>query len=249
MGVMIVANTSDFSANPVGHVGLTTSVSAGLQSLFELRKTASKATNNSAPSRIKGSVVGTPGYYPDHLTVSPANSVLFPSKPANGGLTIATVVKSKLGGSTSDHVVGSDITGSAVNGSVTIHHYNRRTQLTPYHYAMQSSPLSGYAQLGAYLDLAAGLDGTYQLFVGVLEDEVSARLYHPKSGAVHVKPVAAGRFFSFDAPAAFRTASAPSGGSHDVGLFAHWNRPLTLAEINTFYAEMVTQFAALGVTL
>lgn len=248
MGLLLVANNADYSTSPVGHVGLGTTITSGLQSLFELRRSASKSSYNSVLGGAPGTVIGSPTFNTTSDNVTPANYVLFPSKPVNGGLTFAFVVKMKTGGTINDNIVTSNVPLSVVNGAAWSYLYNRRVAVVGYSYASNTPPLTGYTALTAFLDYAAASDGTYEMFFGVLEDTVSVRIYNAKAGLTNAAS-ATGRYFGFDTPARFRTTGDSGGGAHDESMFAHWNRVLSVAEMDTFYAEMKAQFGAVGLSI
>lgn len=250
MGILLVSKNSDFSANPVGHAGLYTSITDGLQSLFETRRSASKATNNSAPGGASGSVIGAPTFSAASTNVGPANTVLFGSKPTSGGLSMAVIVKMKNGGVANDGVAGVSLSGAAAtNGSVLFSLYNRQLSFQGYSYAAGSvPPLSGYTALVARQNFLADSDGVFELFFGVLENNVSVRLYHPKTTTLTTNP-AVGRDFAFNAPPLFSTAAQNTGYTQDVAMFAHWSGVKTPAEMNTFYSEMQSQYAKLGLVI
>ena len=250
MGILLRDKNADFSSNLVGHAGLYTSVTGNLKALHELRRSAAKVVKNSAPGMPDGSTFGSPTYAATNITTTNANGVAFNTKPANGGLTVATLVKMKNGGATSDTVVGITALGSgATAGSLWFHLYNRRIQFNAYSYAAGSvPPLTGYDTKAAYQDFTAASDGLYEMFFGVLENGVSLRLYHPKTGTLTTAS-ATGRDFCFDNPPSVQTHPWSGTTAQDQALFAHWSSVLTPTQMNTFYAEMKAQYALLGLTI
>lgn len=247
-GILLVSKIADFSANPVNHAGLYTTVTSGLQSLHETRRNASKAIHNSAPGKAPGSIIGAPTFSATSASVTPANSVVFGSAPVSGGLTVAVAFKQRNGGS-SETVFGFIPGSSTTRGGCYLNHYNRRLSLEGYTYpAGTVAPLSGYAQASCFLDMDASYDNAYELFFIQLENNVNDRIVHQKSAAVG-SASAVGKDFCFDNAAPFRTCYQTATLAHDVALFGHWSRVLTSIERATFYAEMQAQFLALGLTL
>lgn len=251
MGIMLYDKNADYSANGVGHAGLYTSVTSGLQALHELRRNGSKALNNAAPGKPNGSAFGSPTYLATSVTTTNANGVIFGSKPANGGLTVATLVKMKNGGVLTDSVVGLNALGasSIAAGSLWFYLYNRRIAFNAYSYALGAvPPLTGHTEIGAFQDFTAGSDGLYELFFGVLENNVSLRLYHPKTGTL-TSTSATGRDFCFDNPKNIQTHPFSGTTAQDQAMFAHWSRVISPTEMNTFYTEIKEQYALLGLTI
>jgi hypothetical protein len=251
MGMLLIDKAADYSARAIGHAGLYTSVSTGLESLHELRRSASKAINNAAPNKAQGAVIGAPTFSPASMNMTFANAVRLGSRPANGGLTVATIVKMKTGGATNDGVVGTPVDAVTSVGAAWITLYNRRLSFSAYSYAAGSTPpLSGYTIVAAYLDFTAPSDGLYEMFFGVLENGVSIRVYHPKSGNLFTTATA--RDFAFDSPALFQTCTTPvtpGTTAQDEAMFGHWSRVLTPTEMNTVYGEMQLQFARLSLAI
>lgn len=250
MGILLYDKNADYSATSVGNAGLYTSVTGNLKALHELRRNASKTINNSAPGMLSGSVFGTPTYAATNITTTNANGVIFNSKPANGGLTVAIVVKMKTGGAITDSVVGINNLGAAATvGSLWFYLFNRRIAFNAYSYPAGSvSPLSGYNTISAYQDFTAPSDGLYEMFFGVLENGISLRFYHPKTSTLTTTS-ATGRDFCFDAPANIQTNPLAGTTAHDQSMFAHWSAVLTPTQMNTFYAEIRDQYALLGLTI
>lgn len=249
MGRLLIDPSADFSANPVGHAGLNTSVTNGLIALHELRYSRSKACHNSAPGELGGTEIGSPTYSDTSINVTKDNSILFGCHPKNGGYTFAFVVKLKNGGTVSDGVVGAFDGSGATTGTAYAYHYNRRTQLGLSCYpAGTVPPLSGVATLAPFLDSVSGDDGKFRLFIATAEDNVAATLYYPGGGTSNAAS-AVGKEFLFNGPAEFRTCPLAGTTAQDVALFAHWNRVITSDERAAFYSEMKEQFARFGVTL
>lgn len=251
MGLLITDKTADFSANPVGHAGLTTSVTSGLKALFETRRSTSKATNNSAPNMPNGWLTGTPPTFSATEAAVVSASGIALSTPASGGLTIMVVAKMVSTGSTAtDYVAGSIAGTSTTQGCAAIAVGGRSAKLAVYTYTSNTPPLAGFASLNVSQSFLAGDDNTYQMLFGVLEDAVSARLYRPQTGTMVVQATPTG-YFGFDKPAMFTTtpyATAP-GAAESIAMFGHWSRPLLQAEMNTIYAEMKAQAAGYGLTI
>lgn len=250
MGLLLVDKTADYSANSIGHAGLYTSVTGSLEALHELRRSASKAINNPVPGKSGAGVFGSPVFSAASVQTDPSKGVMFGSKPANGGLTVATIVKVKTGGSTSSTVVGTPATGNGPStGALWFYNYNQRVAFQAYSYPSGAvPPLSGYDTKSAFQDFLAGSLGAFELFFGVLENGVSLRLYHPKTGTL-VTSSATGRDFCFDASPRFQTHPWNGTEQQDQAMFAHWSRVLTPTEMNTFYNEMQTQYSRLNLII
>lgn len=252
MGLLLVDQSADFSAVAVGHAGLYTSLTTGLQALHETRRNNAKTISNSAPGKEDAAVQGVIPYTAVSAQVTSPNSVLFSNKPASGGLTIAIIVKNKNGGVIQDNIVGMIPGASATQGAVYFLMWNRRIQFAAYDYPRPTVlPLAGQASGSVAIDTIAGDDGNFELYFGILEDNVGLRLYRPKTD-VTVSTAKVGRNFDFDGPVNFRTspnAVTPLPGPQDLAMFAHWSVVLTPTQMKTFYAEMKAQYAALGTAL
>lgn len=248
MGILIVDQAADFSAAPVGHAGLYTSLSTGLLALHEIRRSNSKAINNAATVQANGSVIGAPTWSAASGAITQANSVLFGTRPQSGGMTFASIFKIKNGGGNLP-IFGSSPGTSVTQGLVEMQHYNRRITFHAYSYAAPGTPpLASQTDITAFKDLTVTEDGTYELFFGVLEDAVSLRLRRAKDASTVTTTTA--RYFSFDNPKPFRTMiETGTAETQDISMFGAWSRVLTPAEMITFYAEMQQQFALLGLTI
>ena len=246
MGTLFTDKAADYSAISVGHAGLYTSVTSGLLALFETRRSASKAINNSAPGGAEGSIIGSPTFGATNMQASFGAGETFLTKPS-GSHTIALVVVTKNGGSSSDIAVGSFSASAVTTGATYFTMYNQRLTLASTSYATGAAPpLSGNSNINAYIDFTLVQP---ELVVGVVESGVSARLYHPRTGLV-VTTAATGRDFVYDNPTLYQTFPvAGSGATFNESLFAHWNRVLTPAEIATFYSDIRSQYALLGLSI
>lgn len=248
MGLAFIDKNADFSAFSLGHLGLYTSVTSGLLGLFETRRSIPKTVQNSAPGVAGATILGAPTLSAGSANVSNGNGVVFPSAP-NASHTIAVVAKMKAGGSiTGDMVVGSWSAASfSAKGAayLNIAGYQARFESTVYT-AGATPPLSTATTAAAILTLPSV--ASFELLVGQVENGVSIRLYHPKSGAVATTS-ATGKDFANNAALNYQTISNPAGAAQDVALFAHWNRVLTPTEIATFYAEIQPQLARISVLI
>ena len=247
MGITLIVKNADFSGVAVDYLKIETSVKFGLLSLFETRLNAAKAADN-AGSGADGAIIGAPTYSIGSGVFSNANSVLFGSAPTKDQ-TILTVFKIKNGGvAVTDLVVGSPTANATTKGAVYFSHYNRRLDFVSTTFPLGAvPPLAGSTNRSAGHDFPAGDEGKFVMAAGILESNVSLRLYLPKTGTLYTSS-AVGRDFSFDNQGSFRTA--PGGtASFEVALFAHWNRPLSTTELNTVYAEIKPQLARFGIDI
>lgn len=244
MGTRFTESGADYSTISLGHAGLYTSVSTGLVALFETRRSASKAINNSAPGSAPGTILGAPTFSAGSAAVAPANKVSFATKPA-GSHTIIAILKVKNGGTTADGVVGSYLNPTTA-GAAYFTASNWRVSVEAVVFpAGAVPPLSGAAGLIASIDMPAVAN--FEMVAAVMESGVSLRLHRPKTGTL-VSATAVGKDFAFNNPGDYGTV--PLGAAaQDVALFAQWNRVLTPAEIATFYAEIQPQYARLGLAI
>ena len=256
MGILLYDKNADYSAVSVGHAGLYTSVTDDLLSLFELRRSASKAGNNSAPANpVRASIAGAPTFYDTSMGLTATGQIVFPSQPTNGGETTAAIIlKIKNGGSSPDQPFGSSTTTPATNGICYFAHYNRELTFQSTLFDAQELPATYQASVSAALTIGTGeYDGTFQLFVATLKSEDAVKLHWPKRGLVGSVAIASGRYAYFNqAPAlAGRRWAARAGGSANFegSMFAHWDRVLSDDEIATFYAEMKEQFGLIGLEI
>lgn len=252
MGILLLDKNANFSGAPVGNAGLYTSVTSGLLSLFETRRNASKARQNSAPaSNLEAGIAGGT-FNATSMDFTAVGQVTFPTAPVNAGEnTVAIILKIKNGGTGSDSPVGSFSGSATTTGAAYFVNYNRRVSFESTAFNSQTSPSTFVANKSAYLDMPAdgSLDGTFQMFVATLKSEVGLTLYRPSTGASSTAAMTAGQFAYFSPSAVNFRANGNGTGQQGVAMFAHWNRVLTPSEISTFYAEMRDQYAMLGLTI
>lgn len=255
MGILLLDKNADFSANSLGHVGLYTSVTTDLTGLFELRQSAGKARQNSAPDNDNELVVsGTPTFNATSIDLTDVGQLTFPMGPANGGEnSFAAIIKIRNGGSSSDATLGTVPPAPTTNGACYFRHWNRRMQFeTTIHNAQTGTPT--FVEVStAYHDAPSdgSLDGTFQLFVATLESETALKIYWPARNALKTTSLSAGKFAYFNSAATNWKCRGKAGTTdqQSVAMFAHWERVLTADEVATFYGEMKKQFGLIGLVI
>lgn len=243
MGLVIVAKNADFSANPVGHAGLYTTITDALESLFESRRSAGKSIHNSAPEKLDGSVTGSPTFSATSAICDISNKIVYPSKPS-GDHTIAIVMKTQNGGANSNSPAGAMGAALATTGGSYFAHYNWRVDIKALSYASATPPLSSGTTITASITTDAA--ARYELFLATVVSGVGLKLYQPRTGASAF--TASARYFAQDNPQNFRMVPGGAASFENL-LFAHWSKVLSAGEIDTFYAEMKEQFARIGVAI
>ena len=250
MGTKFVEIGADYSAISLGHAGLYTSVSSGLKILHEIRRSASKAVNNSAPGGPKGTILGSPVFSAASTLVSGGNGIKFGVGPANGSSTFVVTVKVKNTGNTTLNVISGVVSDNPViYGAAYFSVSDLQVRFDAISFPLGSTPpYSGYSTRSAFTVFPSDSpDGSEELLFAVMESNVSLRMYHPKTSKV-ITTDAVGRDFLFNTPALFQTSN-PGGAAVETALFGYWNRVLTPAEMNTFYAEIKTQYAQIGLVV
>jgi hypothetical protein len=248
MGLLLVDKSADFSGSAIGDAGLYTSITTGLTALHETRRIARKACNNAVANQPNGTVLGNPTLSAGYGTFDLADSIKFGTKPASGGLTLA-IVYQNYNRATQDPIVGSTPGTSSTQGFVQFKLLNRRLTFEAYDYPYPATyPLSGFADVSCFIDMAAGDDGNYELFFGVLEDNVSLRLYRPKTKTL-ATTARVGRAFAFDGPVNFQLCPTTVGGTINIAAFGQWQAVLSTANMDTIYGELQAQAANYGLTI
>lgn len=255
MGVLLFDKNADFSANSLGHAGLYTSVTTNLLGLFELRRSAAKARQNSAPAYdTTVSLTAGVAYNATSVDFDAVGEAAFPTGPANGGEnTVAMIVKVKNSGGSGDSPIGSIPASVTANGACYFIHWNRRLQFDTTLFNAQTGTPTYVANASAYLDAPGdgSLDGTFQLVVATLKSEDALKFYWPARNSVATTAIAAGRFAYFNQSVANRIwrGNGSNTTQQGVSMFAHWDRVLTAGEVATFYSEMKEQFGLIGLTI
>lgn len=253
MGLLLLDKNADFSAVSLGHAGLYTSVLSGLLALHETRSSSSKAAQNSAPDGTTTALVtGSPTFSATNVAVTTANQINFGVQPGSSNNTFALVLKIKSTGATSDCIAGAIVPATAIAaGGCYFLHGARRVTFSSTLSTTPGAPLAYAGNTDALINLPAdgSTDGTYEMFVAVLENQVSLRLHRPKTNTVYTAPITAGRYFAFTSSAPAFTTLPTTLVAQNLSLFAQWSRVLTPTEIATFYAEMKSQLGLLGLSI
>lgn len=249
MGILLIDKNADYSSSAIGYLGISTSVTAGLESLFELRTNSQRASRNLANDNT-ASVAGSPTFGALATDFNAIGQMVFPTKPSNlGENTFAFLLKIKNGGASNDAVVGSFPVSHYSNGGVYIVHYNRTVILESTSFPTVSGGSS--TNVNAYLAMPASgeLDGSYQLFFATVKSGVGVTLQHPLGNAV--VSTATSNYFNYNPNSSnnYNVLPLGSGTQQSLGLFASWNRVLTSQEITTFYNEAKAYYAKNGLTI
>lgn len=250
MGLIITSNNADFSASYSDFLWPVLSETTSLHGLFVPRLNFAGSSRNRATSERVGSAgqIGAPTYGTESADVDVSNSILFNVAPSGLSHTIMCTVEMRTGGALEDGIVGAKGQDPVTQGMARLTLYNRRVTGQANSYASSSTyPASGGTTLSPYIDLGAPYDGSLQVFFFVLEAGVSAKLYHPESGATNTVS-ATGREFGFSSPYGFRTIPSGTAG-HTVGAFAYWSRALDSTEVATTYAEISAFYERVGISL
>lgn len=254
MGLRLVDKSADYSAISVGHAGMFTSVTANLRGLFELRRNAAKARQNSAPANDLEAQIGAPTFAATNIVASAVDQVVFPHEPSNGGEnSFAMVLQVKNGGAIATDIPFGRFNGNAtLDGAVYFTHANRAVRFESTLFASQSGGAyteNGVAQITMASD--GSLDGTWQLVVGTVKSASSVRLYWPSRQQVVSTALTASQFSFFrQGVTRGRLASLPlAGAAQGVAVAAYWDRELSSAEVNTFYSEIKRQTALYGLAV
>jgi len=248
-GLQLIAKGADFSAIAAGVIGLTTSVTSGLQVLHFLgRGSAAYAVKNYAPGGTDAVVSGSPTFSEPGMAGNVSNNIRFGAKPTDHGFSMAAVFKNRPGAITISYPAGSHIVAALTQGATYFELNTSNAALTSISFPDGSSPpLSSATTLKASIAKVAG--ATWEMYIGDVEDNASVRLYHPKDGT-SASAAASTRDFVYDNPNNFSAPLFTTGSAtDDVALFASWNRLITPEERATFYAEMKAQLSPFGVAI
>lgn len=256
MGILLYDKSANFSAVKVGDSGLYTSLTTGLDGIFETRLSASKTAFNAAPSATSICLItGSPTYSTTSVNLTTAGAITFPVNPGNGGgNTIAFVIKIKNGGNTTDIPIASYPTNANADGALWIRNFNRTTYALATYFNSQTTPntIGGNVTTSLAAPSNGSLDDTFQLFVVTLQSESGLTIYWPKYASSATAALTAGQFAYFNTASAtnkFKALYSTSGLAQDLSMFAHWNTVLTSTQINTFYMELAQQMVRFGVTI
>jgi hypothetical protein len=250
MGILLIDKNADFSATSVGFAGICTSITSGLTDLFALRENNTKSTFNAAAGYDDAlSTAGIPTYSANSAICSTTAQLSSQNAPTPGATdnTLIVVLKRKAGGSlVSDMAVGANVELST-NGGIYILNANYQVKFECGNYAAGSvPPLSGIgATMAAITTLASVAE--FDLFAGISDADVGVKLYHPKTGTLVSMANTAGRQIIFDSPGNFKIGA--SAVAMELALFARWNRVLSTAEVDVFYADVLPQLAAVGISI
>jgi len=253
MGILLYDKNADFSANALGHAGLYTSVTDNLLGLFELRRSASKASQNNAPGNDEAAfIVSGLTFSATGTQFSAPSQIIFPTRPSNGGEnTIAAILTIKGGGSGGDTVIASAPATSGADGFLQLSTYTAGVVIYTRDSASQSS-MSGSTLKSAAASGLVSHVGENLLVVGTVKSEGAIKLYIPKLSIV-VTTSLAGRFIYFNTLAGDNKFMAPGSAAlsqpQNASMFAHWDRELSAVEVDTFYLEMKKQFSLLGLAI
>lgn len=250
MGLIIKAENADFAASHSDFIWPVLTETADLKALFTPRLNFAGTSRNRATSEKVGSAgqIGSPTYASDRVTVSPDDVLIFNVPPEGINHTMMFTVEMKTGGSLADGIVGATGQDAVTQGILRSTIYNRRVTVQTNCYPQGNSyPSAGGVTLSPYIDLASTYDGNLEVFFAVLQSNVSAKIYHPKTSATFTV-AATGKDFGFGSPYAFR--SSPSGSAtQKVGAFGYWSRALSATQVAATYVEMQTFYARVGVTV
>lgn len=250
MGLITTAKNADYSDSYADFLWPVITETSDLKALFVPRLNFDGSSRNRATGEVigTGGQLGSPTYNADSVAVTPADSLVFNVAPTGINHTMMLAAKSKTGGALGDAIIGASGASPVTEGLARVTLYNRRFTVQANSYpAGNAMPSSGGTTLSTFLDLTASYDGLLEIFFMVLESGVSAKLYHPKTGASN-SVSATGRDFGFAEPTSFRTVPNGSAG-HDVGAFGYWSRALTDTQMDSTYDDIKAFYARVGISV
>lgn len=222
MGLQIIVKNEDFSAIRVGKIGLYTSISSELMGLFCLSSVFGEQNFNFG-SGVDAATVGVPPVSANGVTSDQSNYIDFKIIPS-GSRTMAFVLAND-GTTNKTHF-------SSFAPAPT---YGEYTRLNGTNLNFESSKNTTMSSPSAVRD---------EMALVVINNKINTNLYIPRTGGVVTYNTATPQ----DTSTGYRTSINVAGTAASRSmLFAYWNRALSSAEINTFYTEMKSQLAALGV--
>ena len=228
MGLTLIDKNADFSAISVGSLFAKTSVVSGLLALFETRRDAALAVANRG-SGTDGTIFGAPTFAVANMTADETRGVNFGIAPT-GNHTVAAVFKIRPGAITESYPVGAF-------GGTGYEFFN-----------MGNSTVYFLSSVGPNAALPKPATATFEMYVATAENNVAAKLRHPRTASLAT--VATANAFTYEAPANYSASLiGASSADDDFALFAYWDRVLSLAEITTFYTEIKAHLAKLGVVI
>ena len=222
MGLQLVAQTDDFSSIGFGLLGPETSITSGLQGLFSLNADAANAVfNYSSRGSVAPSIVGSPTIDQTGLVTNQTNYVNFNFAPS-GDRTVAIVFY---------------VDATAVGFPLS--------SFTPgdYEYLQITSTDVVLVVNGVSSRIIPKTAGRADMYVIAVKDFASLELYRPRDKISSKVEVGGSQTHSQN----YRTGAQSDNSPTKSMLFAYWNRTLTSAEIDTFYAEMKAYLSDFGV--
>lgn len=225
MGLQLIAKNDDFSSIGFGRLGPETTIVSGLQGLFALHKDAGLALTNFATNgTITPAIVGSPTIGATGVTSNAANYINFGFAPT-GDRTIAVVFQ--VG-------VANVCPLSAFSGGGEYLVCKSNTSV-----AFESTTYSV-----PWLSVSSESSGA-EMFAVAIDNNDSVSLYRPKTQTLVTKATTSNQ----DKAINYRTGISANNTATTAMLFAYWNRTLTQAELNTFYAEMKEYLGSAGVAV
>lgn len=224
MGLQLIAKNDDFSAITFGRLGPSTSVTSGLAGLFALHKDAELAlTNFAMGGNITPTIVGSPTIGATGLTSNQTNYIDFNFTPA-GNRTLAVVFD--VGSVAPAYPVSSFVSGGGEYLEITSNSLQ---------FATVSAPWVSVPKVASRAEMCAVM----------IANNARVSIYRPRDQAVATSATT----ISQDKPHKYRTGISTNNTATTAMLFAYWNRTLTQAELNTFYAEMKEYLGSAGVAV
>lgn len=224
MGLQLIAKNDDFSSIGFGRLGPETTIVSGLQGLFALHRDSDLVlTNFAVGGTISPTIVGAPTIDESGVTSNQNNYIDFGFKPI-GDRTIAVVFQ--VG-------VANAVPISAFSGGGEYLVCKSNTSI-----AFESTTYS------PWLSVSSESSGA-EMFAVAIDNNDSVSLYRPKTQTLVAKAPTSNQ----DKAINYRTSISANNTATTAMLFAYWNRTLTQAELNTFYAEMKEYLGSAGVAV
>lgn len=236
MGLNLVVKNADFSNIGMGKLNKLTSVTDGLQALYDMRNSAEYASSNLADSVYEGTVFGSP-------TVSSK------STDQDGDDYIDTGVTVKDG----DHTVIFIFRHDQVyaNGSLIAQAFSTSPFRGEYASMENEGTAMAFESLGAVtpypiVTIPEPASDRYVMIACTLEQGVKATISHP---ATSDSDSTLNTTHSIDRSLSYRFADGNSPTVVGGVMLAYWNRALSPDEISKVYSEMKVYYISKGITI
>lgn len=245
MGLNIIVPDANFADIAIGRIlGVPHSPSH----IFRTNTSSAVATTNFVSNAVEGAIAGTPTFAANSAIVDNSNRIKF-GTGNEGDTTVAIIVKNIASPSGNSMPLGNFTSGAVNDGTGYFMYKSSGGNIA---FEVTRHPIAGGSSLGTTrTDLSiAGSD--YEMFFGVMEDEVALRLYHPRTSGLDETSVLSGEVFTSPSQAN-QYEAVPEGytsaEAQELVMFGKWPSVLTTQQMIDVYQSEKARYAALGLEI